>query len=353
MIESLEIRGYRCFEALKVEGLTQVSLFVGPNNAGKTSLLDALELLLLRDNETSIFRSLWRRQEVQSRLPDPTKTTGADISFDARQLFNGRKLGPGKSFSIKGGSPNGAMKFTASVRSSERTGGRALTIETEQPRKNGRIFDLSQDALAWESGYRDRRPDELIRPFVFVTPSGIGARERALLWDAIVGNDDEDRVTHALRILEPRIERIVFTVGDHYSNAPAPFVRMQGLSERIPLGNFGHGASRLLDLAVLLTQARGGAFLVDEIEVGLHHSVMEPVWKLVIETARRLDIQVFATTHSHDCLRALARLYGQDPSLLDVVSLHRLQAGGQRAERFSMDEMEIAEEAHLELRGMP
>ena len=45
MIQSLTASGFRCFREILVEPLTRVNLFVGENNAGKTSLLEAVELL--------------------------------------------------------------------------------------------------------------------------------------------------------------------------------------------------------------------------------------------------------------------------------------------------------------------
>ncbi|HHC24806.1 MAG TPA: ATP-binding protein [Desulfobacterales bacterium] len=41
--------------------------------------------------------------------------------------------------------------------------------------------------------------------------------------------------------------------------------------------------------------------LIDEIDTGLHFTVMENMWRLITQTAKRLDVQVFATTHNSDC----------------------------------------------------
>ena len=41
-ITSVEIENFRCFQKLRVDGLAQVNLIVGANNAGKTVLLEAI-----------------------------------------------------------------------------------------------------------------------------------------------------------------------------------------------------------------------------------------------------------------------------------------------------------------------
>ena len=60
---------------------------------------------------------------------------------------------------------------------------------------------------------------------------------------------------------------------------------------------------------------------MDEIDTGLHYSVMTSLWKLVIATAARLDIQVFATTHSNNCIRALIQATSECPGAVDDVLL--------------------------------
>jgi AAA15 family ATPase/GTPase len=64
---------------------------------------------------------------------------------------------------------------------------------------------------------------------------------------------------------------------------------------------------RVLQLSLKLFSAKGGFLLIDEFENGLHYSVQEKVWALLFEMAERLDIQVFATTHSWDCIESFAK----------------------------------------------
>ena len=105
--------------------------------------------------------------------------------------------------------------------------------------------------------------------------------------------------------------------------------------------------SRILALALNLAVTQGGFLLIDEIENGLHWSVMPKLWHFLVETARALDVQVFATTHSKDCVEGLADLYGTHPELAGQVSIHRLEAGRETSVRF--DAARIAEYVRMEL----
>jgi predicted ATP-dependent endonuclease of OLD family len=40
------------------------------------------------------------------------------------------------------------------------------------------------------------------------------------------------------------------------------------------------------------------------IENGIHYSVQPDLWRLIFHVAQRLNVQVFATSHSWDCLKA-------------------------------------------------
>jgi hypothetical protein len=115
----------------------------------------------------------------------------------------------------------------------------------------------------------------------------------------------------------------------------------------VPLGTLGEGVSRILTLALHLVLTQGGYLLLDEIENGLHWSVMPKVWRFLIETALARDVQVFATTHSKDWLEGLADLHRTHPDLAAQVSVHRLETGRETSVRF--DASRIAEYVEMEL----
>jgi AAA15 family ATPase/GTPase len=85
----------------------------------------------------------------------------------------------------------------------------------------------------------------------------------------------------------------------------------------------GEGMVRLLSLVLEITNASGGVVLVDEIENGLHHSVLTKVWRAVGEASRRSNTQIFATTHSWECIRAAHEAFLQN-GIYDL-RLHRLE----------------------------
>ena len=87
MLQTLEIRGYRGFEAYRLADLARVNLVVGKNNCGKTSVLEAVELLVSRGHPGVFYDSSLRRGEVGVSQGHQRRGRWTDISH----VFFGRK----------------------------------------------------------------------------------------------------------------------------------------------------------------------------------------------------------------------------------------------------------------------
>ena len=71
-----------------------------------------------------------------------------------------------------------------------------------------------------------------------------------------------------------------------------------------PMSVTGDGTKRLLALALSFLRLRNGIMLIDEVENGLHHSALVDVWKNLEWLSREFNVQVFATMHSYECVKA-------------------------------------------------
>ena len=140
----------------------------------------------------------------------------------------------------------------------------------------------------------------------FIPTQFVSIKELKEDWKNIELSDDEDIVTRALQIIVPNYQRLAFYYDETDFEELNPFVKVKlsHLSKAIPLSSLGDGMLRILQIAIKLVSAQGGFLLIDEFENGLHYSVQENVWRLLFEMAEKLDIQVFATTHSWDCVQS-------------------------------------------------
>jgi AAA15 family ATPase/GTPase len=124
-----------------------------------------------------------------------------------------------------------------------------------------------------------------------------------------------------------------------------------GVGRLFPLSIMGDGTKRVLALCLSFLRAEHGVLLVDEIENGLHYGVLADVWKNLGWLARQFDVQVFATTHSYECIVAANSAFTDLES--DEMSLHLLyRRGGQvKVETYGKESLDTNTEYQWELRG--
>lgn len=380
MLTSLHVSGFRDLRELEVERLGPVNLFVGANNSGKTSFLEAVEIFLGRGETRALFAGCARRDEMLR--------SDRQILVDVCHLFHGHKLRPGAEFSIRAHN-GGERSVHVQVPKGRLTEAqrRMLTERLEMVRVSRQEvltgLDVENHSRAeeevlalrvWTTGWgedagvllpltelggapfvdygtsRRRYVDDDGAAFNFITTAGLEPPQLVRLWDGIVLGAEEGMVLESLRVVEPRIERIAAISREARSGG---FVlRLEGNDQRLPLGSMGDGIRRLLALSACLARSANGTVLIDKIDTGLHHTVMTKMWKLVVETALRRKVQIFATTHSMDCVNSLAALCEDEPALKPAVLLHRVEKHRGATVLYSADELAAAAAAGIELRGV-
>jgi hypothetical protein len=178
-----------------------------------------------------------------------------------------------------------------------------------------------------------------IAPSEFLGAGLLGNSRTEALWNKIALTPFEGDVAEALRLISPGVERLVVKPVDDNSAKRVPFAKLKGLDYPIPLRSLGDGMNRLFAIALAMVNARNGLFLFDEAENGLHHSVQADLWRLIFSTVRRLNVQVFATTHSLDCIRAFEEAARESDE--EGVLIH-LAREGENVRTVPLDERELA-----------
>lgn len=116
----------------------------------------------------------------------------------------------------------------------------------------------------------------------------------------------EETVDRAMTHLDPRISRVRLV--------PVGVVRDGvildvGLKELIPVTQVGEGVARFLGLLSGIISPGSELSLVDEIENGIHTRAMPNVWKALASAVGDFGVQLFATTHSLECVLAAHEAY--------------------------------------------
>jgi hypothetical protein len=367
MLARAHISNYRGFDAFELGGLAQVNLFVGKNNSGKTALLEAVHFLASGGDPSVLVNAASQRGEaIPGGRDEPS-------FLDVSHFFYGHDVRPGSKFVIS--SDNGfptvtveavplgevepspeLFEYSRSIRPAF-----ALKIEGGRSRsKSNRTFFLSEEGALLVDPRRPMRRfigDERGEgpAIVMITPDSLTPVALGHMWRPIINVKKEEEVHRAMRILEPDLIDIVFEPGGDPSyrlfNARAGvLVSFKKGKHRVPLGSMGDGMRRLLALAISLIHAKGGFLIIDEIDTGFHYSIMAKMWELVAQTAAESRIQVFATTHSSDCIRGLGILCKKMANMRSMVSVHKIERNLKENVAFSGEEILNAVEQEIEMR---
>ena len=378
MLTTLELQRYRGFERYRLSGLTRVNLLVGKNNCGKTSLLEAVQFAAAAGHYEVLVTTAWQRGEVAPAPSDPDRR-GRELYPVLSHFFYGHELEPGTYFTVRIG--NGLADISVRIFDvADEPGGQKLLFEDEQrsffeegarlgpnlairlerggdsaaPRTWGFIITAEGVVpLDLFRAYRRPRPSRRddVMPVQFITPDSLEPRSMSEMWDQVIADGRESEVIDAMRILAPGLVSIHFLSAESvYRGRGGVLAAFEGSRRRAPLGSYGDGMRRLLALSLSLIRSGNGVLLVDEIDTGLHYSIMGDMWRLVTEAARRSNVQVFATTHSSDCVRGLAWLCENHPDLAKDISLQKIDCELEEAVALHGEEITLAVNQGMEVR---
>ncbi len=157
---------------------------------------------------------------------------------------------------------------------------------------------------------------------------------------------NEDLALGFLKTVGPKVSGLIpITVGDDV----ILHALLEGQSTPMPINMLGEGGFRALEISLAIASMKGGAVLIDEIENGLHHSVLHSVFERLHNLADYYDVQVFATTHSLECVKAAREALGPAG---DRFTYHRIGSrdGKARAVYYDDDMLRTAFELGLEIR---
>ncbi|MBM4038359.1 MAG: ATPase [Planctomycetes bacterium] len=335
MYRSFHVANFRCFRSLDVGDLQRINLVAGMNNVGKTALLEALFLhcgaynpeLAMRVNvlrgivSTKIelpegFERLWSSLFAGFDLGGQVELVGEDIEH-GRRVLRLRVVRAPEQFTEIGQliEPELAQAPGAHVSAARR-----LELALEYDNGGGQVGKCSMVADLKGIHLRPAPPPPPFRAVFLAARGVIPTAEDAQRFSKMELVGKQDVVCGALRVIEPRLRRLAVVV-----SGDMPIIHGDvGLNRLVPLSVMGDGMGRLAGLVVAIGDAQDGVVLVDEIENGLHHSILPNVWRVVAEAARQFNVQVFATTHSYECIAAAHKAFAEDLPYQDEFRLHRL-----------------------------
>jgi AAA15 family ATPase/GTPase len=308
-------------EDFTVSKLGRVNLIVGKNNSGKSTVLEALRIYA-GNASFNLLKDIAISHDEKFALANGNQKE-PNLSFPYEDLFFGRQPSEHDIAEIViGESIDGEQSlsiyrvFAMEVEGKE--GGFSTELKKTWLEQDSKVHIVDQTFLTERKnrggGYIiklskfDYSSEIIIVPCAFVPTQLISMDELARVWDDIVYTEREKIVTDALKIIIREFEHLVFVQNERSIPNRIAKVKLSNLPRPVPLKSLGDGMLRVLQIAIKLVSAQGGFLLIDEFENGLHYSKQKEIWALLFEMAEKLDIQVFATTHSWDCIESFSKV---------------------------------------------
>jgi len=387
MIPSLHITGFKLFRDLELPKLGGLNLFVGKNNTGKTCLLEAVELYA-SSSPWDILRVAARREPNGNHRHRIDRFDPFELSAPLQpllSLFHREREESPSVIQLVSADPAADFRlecapFLHEILEAETSSSESGKLEPQSRRKQMR--HLLQDGMVLSRGKkgplplffeiainRQMTPGRMTlsperntlfeeegwlhpnaSPVAFLPARGFTTNEAKRLWDKASLADKDELLLELLRFVEPEVRDLRY-ISDPESGVDLPYLKINGDRGRTPLDSLGDGLTRLFHIGLAMANASGGILLIDEFENGLHWEVQEQLWKALFNASNHFGVQVFATTHSNDCIQAFVG--AQKDRLIPSESyVYRLERRGEdiRAHEFSAQGLEAAIRQGIEVR---
>jgi AAA15 family ATPase/GTPase len=372
-LREIKISNFRGLENLVIEDLSKVNLFVGKNNSGKTTILEALFLLFGMSNPTLLLNI----NMLRGIKPDSAK----QYSDSAKQLlyfFN--KLTTQNKPSLSGQFDNKEKRILnfepiysgntehksdisnidiESKTHTEITGiNLAFSIrqsgEPEEKRyKNSILFRndlLSMNPLnPWEIGVINNYKEKLFASFI---TDARNDRVTFFNYSKILERNDKKDKNYILELLQ-NVDKNITNI---QTLADGIYFELENVDRLVPISIMGDGIRRLLNIITTVIYRQDSFVCVDEIENGLHFSAYELLWKGLLYLSEKYDVQLFISTHSLETISYLKSLLEkekdkQKQSFVKVFTVARTEKKGYKTYGYSYEGFESAINNGIEIRS--
>lgn len=355
LFTELLIGAFRGVRDLHLSDLGAVNLIVGANNSGKTSVLEAVSLLVRPVDPVQWTRVLQCR-DIDQRKLSPERVwgmfpTGERISLDE---------GPQRSQAIviEGTISHGCRRMEARATAQET--GVILPDQSSALRVDVRIALTAEDRTApinWNmhitSGSElvtDVLDDNSVMKYraVPLAPNTRNSSARLVdLFSHVIATQTKDLALSLVRLFDAQVEDIHLV----QAHGEQHLMLQHKARKAVDLATFGDGMRQALALALAVTRASGGLLVIDEFEAGIHHHLLVQLLRCLLLACQKANVQVFCSSHSLDAIDSLLEAALQI-NLLPQLRAYWLQVdtAQRRVHRYAGERLASLREGGLDIR---
>jgi AAA15 family ATPase/GTPase len=317
-IKNIEIKNFKCFDNFKAEGFGRVNLIGGKNNVGKTAFMEAcylsqsekteelfgrlLEIKTHRDVINNLLLTSRREEDLQKLIKD---NIGLEIYIKGKggyELIEEKDSYGNVEYQDYKEWEDGLVKIEF-----------LKTIDVYAKHTKINVYPpLHIKGEEITSSYPDRYTfstliellnfsfDSTKKQFSlnFISPYSNSNEEL----ENIIGQSKLDNKYDKLN--EYLLE--VFNISNIDIIKNKPMLKSNG--EYKELSYFGQGIKTFINIISSILLLKDDVIFIDELENGIHYTNLDKLWEIILTISKEQNVQVFATTHSKECIESYARV---------------------------------------------
>lgn len=308
MIKKINIKNFKNLENLELDHISPVTLIGGNNNIGKSNILEAIFFLHDRMNPNVISRLFSFRGLSLIIKPE--------IYFSP--IFNNFDMKKNIEIMVENTDrKKESIKITFKPDYVPRKI-ETKNIVTENFKNEQDISSLQAIELKYFENEKERGHSclSINNGMLSLDIENLKSNSRLVTYlnprNRSNSNDDsnkfgqidligkQDILVDVLKILDPRIKSLSSIMIGNQSIIHGDI----GIGRKIPLNLMGDAVSRILTIVLAIATNENGILLIDEFENGLHYSILDKIWSIIVKTANEFKCQLIITTHSYECIQS-------------------------------------------------
>jgi len=266
-IKNIEIKNFKCFKDFKAEGFGRVNLIGGKNNVGKTAFMEAC-FLGLQQTKAVLLQIFIARNKRNYIYYDTHMELDGTVK-PLKELFE--------------------QKFRITINDKQR-------------------FDYKSEKMMHPTDYihrldirdmEDRFEKSESKLNIQFLDNGITDRQLEKLYAILQEQNREEILNSYINELDSSIKRFKFIQSEP---------KLQVNDKYLYLSSFGDGLKTYIFILCSIFACTDGQLFIDEIDNGIHYTKLDRLWEIILRISKEQTVQVFATTHSKECIESYARV---------------------------------------------
>jgi predicted ATP-dependent endonuclease of OLD family len=266
----INIVDFKCFHNFEAKDFQRVNLISGKNNVGKTAFMEACYINRRAMDIKNFVGVLFGIKYMRENM---------NILIDKMRVDVKTFIEPSHGLNLMSNINNVSFEIQ------EKEGIKLydFTFNKQRINVNTNAFSYMLDNMT---------------NIQFIDSFGLSNGNIVSNYSAIQKKEKEDFLNIVLHEFDNSIE--------WFKVLELPTCKING--QLLEITELGDGVRHIISIVTALFQCEKGYLFIDEIENGIHYSHLDKVWEVILKVSKDVDCQVFATTHSKECIESYARV---------------------------------------------